>query len=155
LLSLEELRTLPGYPSSKRFKQGPVAVIECAQEIPCNPCERACRFNAIRIGKPITNLPVLVEERCKGCGECVPLCPGLAIFIVNKAYSSDEATISIPYEYLPIPELDSSIDALDRRGVEVCNGRVIKVYKHEKNNNTIVVTIAVSKEFADEVRNFR
>ena len=153
--SLMELRALPGYPSEKRFESGPVAVIECIQEIPCNPCESACRFNAIIVGKPITNLPRLVGERCRGCGECISSCPGLVIFLVNKAYSPEEATISIPYEYLPLPEVSSIVDALDRRGERICDGRVIRIANPKRNDNTVIVTVAVPKHYSHRVRNFR
>jgi len=33
------------FPSIERINKGPVAVIECFQNIPCNPCQTACRFN--------------------------------------------------------------------------------------------------------------
>ena len=36
-------------PSEERMRQGRVAVIECVQEIPCNPCSFSCKFNAITI----------------------------------------------------------------------------------------------------------
>ena len=35
--SAEELMKA-GIPSKERIRQGRVAVIECVQEIPCNPC---------------------------------------------------------------------------------------------------------------------
>ncbi len=78
----------PGFPSEQRIKRGSVAIIECFQDIPCNPCEMKCPRNAIKVGIPITNLPELDEEKCSGCGLCVPWCPGLAIFILN--YNFDE-----------------------------------------------------------------
>lgn len=155
VLSMLELQASPGYPSEKRFRAGPVAVIECIQEIPCNPCESACRFNAILVGKPITNLPRLIEEKCRGCGECIPACPGLAIFLVNENYSPTEAAVSIPYEYLPLPETDSIVYAMDRCGEDACTARVIKVSNPRKNNGTAVVTIAVPRKFSDKVRSFR
>ena len=155
IASLADLRASPGYPSEARLESGPVAVIECIQEIPCNPCESACRFDAIVVGKPITNLPRLVEEKCRGCGECIPACPGLAIFLVNRTYSSDEATVSVPYEFLPLAAVGSIVDALDRRGERVCNGRVIRVANPERNDNTVVVTLAVPKRYSDRVRSFR
>jgi len=155
VVSLAELRATPGYPSEERLESGPVAVIECFQEIPCNPCERACRFNAIVVGEPITNLPRLLEEKCRGCGECIPACPGLAIFLVNRTYSPEEAAVSIPYEYLPLPEVGSTVDALDRRGERVCSGRVIRVANPRKNDSTTIVTIAVPKRYSDHVRSFR
>ena len=36
-LTTEEVRALPQYPTEEDFKRGPMAVIECPQEIPCNP----------------------------------------------------------------------------------------------------------------------
>lgn len=155
MVSLAKLRASPGYPSEERFESGPIAVIECIQEIPCNPCERACRFNAIVVGKPIINLPRLVEEKCRGCGECIAACPGLAIFLVDRTYSPEEAAVSIPYEYLPLPEMGSSVNALDRFGEWVCSGRVIRVANPRKNDGTAVVTIAVPKHYSDRVRSFR
>lgn len=154
-VSLEILRMSPGYPSEERLDRGPVAVIECIQEIPCNPCESACRFSAIAVGEPITNLPRLVEEKCKGCGECISVCPGLAIFLVNRVYSSHEAAISIPYEYLPLPEVGAIVDALGRQGEKICAGRVLRVSNPRKNDGTAVVTIAIPKQCSDQVRNFR
>lgn len=155
VVSLSELRSSPGYPSAERLESGPVAVIECIQEIPCNPCESACRFSAIVVGKPITNLPKLVESKCRGCGECIPACPGLAIFLVDRTYSATEASISMPYEYLPLPEIGSVVDVLDRRGERVCSGRVIRIANPQRNDNTAVVTVVIPKRYSEQVRNFR
>jgi len=44
---LAKLQKSLGYPSEIRFDKGAVAVIECIQDIPCNPCETSCRFKAI------------------------------------------------------------------------------------------------------------
>ena len=72
----DELKILPGVPSEERLKKGPVVVIECAQEIPCNPCEEACLKGAIEIGDSIVNLPKLKADLCSGCGLCIAACPG-------------------------------------------------------------------------------
>ncbi|HHY94753.1 MAG TPA: FAD-dependent oxidoreductase, partial [Firmicutes bacterium] len=76
--SPEELAGCPGVPPAEALARGPVAVIECLQEIPRNPCEAVCPTGAIRIGEYITDLPHLLPERCRGCGNCVPACPGQA-----------------------------------------------------------------------------
>lgn len=153
--SREELENSPGYPSTERFKKGPVAVIECVEEIPCNPCEAACPYGAIKVGEPITNLPTLLENKCKGCGLCIASCPGLVIFMVDLAYSKDEALVTIPYEYLPLPLPGEKVEAVNREGKTVCQGRIVKVDNRKRNHRTAVIHLAVKPEFAQEVRSVR
>lgn len=152
VLSPEELIGLPGMPSKVRLERGAVAVIECAQEIPCNPCEEVCPNGAIRVNEPITNLPELIEEKCTGCGLCIPACPGLAIFVVDMTYSDREATVQLPYEFLPLPTKGERVKALDREGKVVCSARVVKVLNPERFDRTAVVTIALPKDQAMNVR---
>ena len=151
--SMDEIKEANGWPDEERFAKGPVAVVECVQQIPCNPCESACPLHAIHIGEPITNTPQVDREKCIGCGMCVAACPGLAIFLVDKSYSETEATVSFPFD--PLPEEGAEIDALSRAGEYVCKGRVIKVMNPKKNDHTPVVTIAIPKEHADTVRTMR
>lgn len=151
-LSEDELTAV--LPSAERLKKGPVAVIECVQNIPCNPCEQACPFGAIAIGEEITALPALAAEECRGCGLCVSKCPGLAIFVVDATYSEIEATIMLPYEYLPLPKVGEIVNGLDRTGHPVTTARVVKVDNAAKHDATTVVTIAVLKEFVHTVRAF-
>lgn len=153
--SMDEIKEANGWPDEERFAKGPVAVVECVQQIPCNPCESACPLHAIHIGEPITNTPQVDREKCIGCGMCVAACPGLAIFLVDKSYSETEATVSFPFEYDPLPEEGAEIDALSRAGEYVCKGRVIKVMNPKKNDHTPVVTIVIPKEHADTVRTMR
>ena len=153
--SMEEIKEANGWPDEERFLKGPVAVVECVQQIPCNPCESACPFHAIHIGEPITNTPKVDNETCIGCGMCVAACPGLAIFLVDKSYSETEATVSFPFEYDPLPEPGAEVDALSRGGEYVCKGHVVKVMNPKKNDHTPVVTLAIPKEYADTVRTMR
>lgn len=154
-LEYEELELLQKLPAKKRFLKGPVAVIECVQEIPCNPCEAACRYGAIHIGDPITNLPTLDADKCTGCAVCVSKCPGLAIFIVNKAYSETMATVAFPYEYFPMPTVGQTVLAVNRKGEPICEARVIKVMNPESFDHTPVVTIELPKEYADSIRSIK
>ena len=156
VVNLEEFKKSPGYPSEDRFKKGPVPVIECVEDIPCNPCELACDRNLIIVGKPITNLPRLVDPDavCGGCNQCIIVCPGLVVFIVDKTFSKTEASITMPYEFEPLPKKGEKIMGLNRTGEIVCKGTVHKVQAHKSFNQTNIVTIIVPKEFADEVRFF-
>ncbi len=154
-LEYQELAEKQKLPSEERFMKGPVAVIECVQEIPCNPCERACKFGAIEIGQPITKLPHLIEEKCVGCGVCVSRCPGLAIFILNKNYSENTGTVAFPYEYYPTPEVGEEREAVNRRGEVICTGEIIKVMNPQSFDYTPVVTIEIPREFTDEVRSIK
>ena len=153
--TMEEIKAANGWPTEERFAQGPVAIAECVQEIPCNPCEGACPFHAITVGEPITNTPQIDRGKCTGCGMCVAACSGLAIFVVDKTYSETEATISFPFEYLPLPEKGDVVDALSRGGEFVCKGTVVRVMNPVRNDHTPVITMAVPKVHIDEVRTMR
>ena len=83
IMTTEELRAIGHYPSEERMRKGPVAVCECLQRIPCNPCESSCPFHAITIGEDISNLPELDADKCVGCGSCITHCSGLALCWIN------------------------------------------------------------------------
>ena len=153
--SEEELAQCPGRPSTERMKKGRVAVIECVQEIPCNPCEGACHFGAIHIGEQITNLPCLNEDACTGCGVCVASCPGLAITVVNMGYSEEEATVDFPYEYYPLPSVGDVVEAVARDGSVVCEGTVLSVKNPPTFTNTAVISLKIPKNHADTVRSMK
>jgi Fe-S-cluster-containing hydrogenase component 2 len=152
IVKWEDVRASRGCAREGRAKKGPVAVIECLQEIPCNPCETGCRFGAIAVGDPMTSLPILDDEKCTGCGNCVAVCPGLAIFIEDESQEGVEALVSIPFEYLPVPERGAVVRAIDRSGRGICDARVTNVRKPKGFNKTAVVTIAVPREYVHEAR---
>ena len=61
-------------PSPERRKQGPYAVFECFQSIPCNPCYTACKFGAVKPLTDINDLPEVYYDKCTGCGLCGRIC---------------------------------------------------------------------------------
>jgi Fe-S-cluster-containing hydrogenase component 2 len=155
ILRGKELWSCPGVPTKKRMGKGPVAIIECVQEIPCDPCVDSCRQGAITIGEDITQLPQLMEDKCTGCGICIAGCPGQAIFVVDLNYSKQKALLMIPYEFYPLPKADSKVKALDREGKVVGEAKVLKVMNPKKNDRTPVISLLVPKELAMEIRNIR
>lgn len=154
-VSDEELAGAPGIPSKERRQKGPVAVIECTEHIPCNPCEASCKAGAISVGQDMTNLPELDESKCIGCLSCVPICPGQAIFVVDESGSEGKATVALPYEFLPIPQKGETVIALDRSGKPLGDATVKAVRKSEKMDQTAMVTIEVPREWSMKARGFR
>jgi thioredoxin reductase/Fe-S-cluster-containing hydrogenase component 2 len=152
VLDWSDWEVIPGWPSEERMRQGPVAVIECPETIPCDVCEPACHLGAVSLGGTMTALPRLDVEKCSGCGLCVALCPGLAMFVVDLSFSPDEATITFPYEFLPLPEVGADVQGTDREGKPVVDARVVKVQTSKRFDHTAVVTIAVPGEYAQVVR---
>ena len=155
---LEELRQHgtdkePSYDISRyRDYKGAKAVIECFEGIPCNPCEHFCAVGAIHVGERITNTPAVDLDKCTGCGKCVVTCPGLACFLLNWNYSATEAEVSFPYEYLPAPAEGSTQKGLSRMGEYLCDVRVTKIRRLKDNDHTLLMSVAVPKEYAQMVR---
>lgn len=143
------------FPSIDRINKGPVAVIECYQNIPCNPCQTACRFNAINLGDDINNLPVLNEGNCTGCGICLSKCPGLSIMVVDGSKSQENVLVKIPYEFLPLPIEGSIVQGLDRTGEYITDVRVVNVLNPKAFDRTPVVTIEVDRKYLYDIRNIR
>ena len=142
-------------PSAERLATGPVAIVECFQEIPCNPCIMACKQGAITMARDINDLPLVDFESCNGCGLCISRCPGLAIFVVDKTYKEDMALVKLPFEYVPVPKAGQFAAALDRAGKDLGFFEVIRVTSGGKKNMTYTISLAVPQELAMEVRNIR
>jgi len=142
-------------PSDERFAKGAVAVVECFQQIPCDPCVKACKRGAITMPQDINSLPVVDCELCNGCSLCISYCPGLAIFVVDKTYSDEFALVKLPYEYVPVPQVGQNVTALSRAGEELGRFEVVKVTSGGKKNMTYTISLAVPQGLAMEVRDVR
>lgn len=143
------------WPSEERLKQGPVVIVECFQEIPCNPCETSCPRQAIIVGPDINALPKLDHGKCNGCTICVSRCPGLAILVIDANYSPDESAITMPYEFLPLPQKGQIVEGLDREGRKCCRATVIRVVNTKAQDKTPLVTLAIPKGKEKDVRFFK
>lgn len=150
-LDIDEVKDIPGFPGMEVLSQKKCVVIECAQNIPCNPCEVLCPHHAITVGEPITNLPVVDKDKCVGCGLCVAGCPGQAIFLVDQT-AEDFDTVTLPYEYYPLPEKGQEVYGLSRDGRFLTKGEVIRMVMSKVNDRTAVVEVKVPKGFGMQVR---
>ncbi|MEG0895221.1 MAG: (2Fe-2S)-binding protein [Oscillospiraceae bacterium] len=142
-------------PSKERRAKGPIAVVECFQNIPCNPCYTSCKFGAMKPLFDINDKPVVDPDKCTGCGICVSHCPGLAIFIVDDSFSETESCVRIPYEFIPRPKEGQFVTGTDRSGKPVCRARVVKVQLTAQMDKTAVIWLAVPKELSMTVRCFK
>ncbi len=139
-------------PSEERLQKGPVAIFECFQKIPCNPCTEACARKAPRPMNDINDLPSVNYDQCNGCGLCISACPGLAIFVVDMTQGPHSALVKLPFEFRPLPEKDSMVTLLNREGQAVGHGRVQAVENRPNQNKTAVISVIVPKEIAMDVR---
>ncbi len=139
-----------GYPTLDQIKEvfpkpellmKPKAVLECYQEIPCNPCATSCPFKAITIGEDINKTPKIDYSLCTGCGMCVYSCPGLAIMVVSL--KEDEACFKVPYELLPLPNKGDVWHAVDRSGEIIGKARIENVMRNKNTDHTAVITACV------------
>ena len=133
-------------PEERHLKRG-VAIIECIQEIPCNPCVDSCPSGAISM-KDLNSTPEIDYDKCVGCGRCVAICPGLAIFLVKV--DGEKGFVTLPYEMYPLPDVGEIVDVLDREGRKVGKGEVVRV---RTENKTGIVTVKINKDVIMEVRN--
>ena len=148
----DEIGRYPGV----THKKGIHPVIECTQNIPCNPCQDACKKGCISIGSDITSLPIVVEgSECINCGMCVANCSGQAIFLVDEDCGDGTATVTLPYEFLPLPEAGTKGFGLGRDGRVVCEAEVVSVKSMKVFDKTNLLTMRIPKEYAMKARFFK
>jgi Fe-S-cluster-containing hydrogenase component 2 len=93
--------------------------------------------------------PQIDYDKCTGCGKCVGMCPGLAIFLVKV---NSQAHITLPYEFYPIPQVGEMAKALNRKGEIIGDAKIIKV---KKINGCALITIEIDKGLEMDIRNIR
>ncbi len=142
------LRSRPGktVPFEPADRPDPVyPLIRCVQEIPCNPCEDACPDGLIHVGSSIMDLPRF-SGACLGCGECVAVCPGLAINLVFNDYdpTGRTALLMLPFEMGTgrVP-LGATVQTVDMEGNPVGTGKVVAVRDRPEQDRRQLVMLEV------------
>lgn len=142
-------------PSEERLAKGPVVIVECFEEIPCDPCHYSCNRGAIKEFKDINALPEVNHDYCNGCSICIYNCPGLAVFVLDANYSQDQALLKIPYEFASIPQSGEKVILLDRGGQEVGIGEVQRVQNIKAQAKTAIISLLIPKKLMHQVRHFK
>ncbi|MDP1653958.1 MAG: 4Fe-4S dicluster domain-containing protein [Rhodocyclaceae bacterium] len=75
--------TTPVDPSAPALAVIGVACIALAKNVVCRSCGDACDAAAIRFSPRLgaAACPVILADRCTGCGDCIPVCPASAIHL--------------------------------------------------------------------------
>jgi Fe-S-cluster-containing hydrogenase component 2 len=131
----------------------PKAIIECYEDIPCNPCETSCPFQAISIGPDINQQPKVDFDKCTGCTICVTSCPGLAIIVAEVHHP--HAIIKIPYEFLPRPQKGEVWHAVNRSGEIVGDANILQTLVSRRQDRTLLVSIEIDSSLVYEVITIR
>ncbi|MBR0171519.1 MAG: 4Fe-4S ferredoxin [Lachnospiraceae bacterium] len=139
-------------PSKERRKKGPYIVMECYEEIPCNPCVTSCKFGAVKMAE-LNKCPHVDANKCVGCTNCISHCPGLACFMINETIGDGKIEITIPYEMAPVPEKGAVVDALNRKGEVVGKAEIVKVMSGKNMDHTNVITMRVDEDLIYDARN--
>ena len=149
------LKSKPG--TSKDIKtpgagEGVFPVFLCYQEVPCNPCISACPIGAIHTEDDlITGLPYRDdEEECTGCLNCVAICPGLAITLVDYRNDKEFPTVTLPYEIRQETVAKGQRVAItDKDGAILGHFLVEKVRSRKKYPGTLLVEVKMEKNLAN------
>ena len=148
----DEIDRFPGV----THRAGIHPVIECTQNIPCNPCQDVCPKHCIKVGDHITQLPAIEPDAtCIGCGMCVAACPGQAIFLVDEHPDEGYAEVTFPFEFCEVPQKGETGVALGRDGAAACAAEVVSVRASKAFDHTKLVTMRVPDEYAGRARFFK
>jgi NADPH-dependent 2,4-dienoyl-CoA reductase/sulfur reductase-like enzyme/ferredoxin len=159
------LKSPPGEVSQEDvppWEEGVFPVLHCKQEIPCNPCSTVCPKKLIKIDPDdIRKRPQFAggPYDCIGCEQCVAVCPGLAITLVDYREDAAMPTVSIPYEFPKESiEIGDEVTVLDCEGEEL--GKVEVTWIHpirviKRKEHTLLVKVKAPAAYAKCIAGIR
>jgi sarcosine oxidase subunit alpha len=154
----EILKSKPGQATAEElpeYEDGVFPVIHCTQEIPCDPCSAICPQGLIHIEETdIRKTPVFLGDNycCGVCEQCVSICPGLAITLVDYRNNPDLPVVSIPFEY-PRERLpaDRKVVVTDTQGNDLGEVIVIDIDSIPTSDRTLIVRVEAPKAIARKI----
>ena len=141
------------------WEEGVFPILHCSQEIPCNPCSAVCPKGLIKIDKTdIRQRPQFIDDphQCLGCEQCVAICPGLAITLVDYRQDQEMPTVTIAYEFpLESLKVGKKVTVTDSVG-EILGDVVVEDLRSiARNNHTVLVKVSAPKEYAKRIAGIR
>lgn len=156
------LKSRPGEVGSENippWEEGVFPILHCSQEIPCNPCSAVCPKHLITIDKSdIRQRPRFIDDphQCLGCEQCVAICPGLAITLVDYRQDTDMPTVTIAYEFPPESlQVGQEVTVTDSVGNTLGNVVVEDLRAIARNDHTVLVKVSAQKEYAKRIAGIR
>ncbi len=86
---------------------------------------------------------------------CVASCSGQAIFLVAEETEPGYGEVTIPYEFLPLPEVGDKGTGLGRDGRPLCPVEITRVRSSKAFDGTNLVTMKVPMRFIDQARFYK
>jgi Fe-S-cluster-containing hydrogenase component 2 len=102
----------------------------------------------------INGIPHVDFAKCTGCMSCLKVCPGLAIFIQDK--SKAKPSVTVPYEYLPLPVKGSTVTLLGRDGASLGSAIVKFVLPADTVSRSSLISVEFDNPaLCEQVRNIK
>ncbi len=158
------LKSKPGkvYPEEiPEREDGVFPVFHCQQEIPCNPCSAVCPLGLIRIDpndirKRPEYIAAEVGKSCVGCANCVAICPGLAITLVDYRKDPDHPIVTLAYEFSPDRlAVGDSVTVLATAGEVLGTAEVVGIRANPANPGTSLVQLIAPRDYAKRIAGIR
>ncbi|MGB8253276.1 MAG: FAD-dependent oxidoreductase, partial [Anaerolineaceae bacterium] len=156
------LKSKPGHAAPEDlpdYEDGVFPVIHCTQEIPCDPCSAICPQGLIHIEETdIRKSPVFLGDNycCGVCEQCVSICPGLAITLVDYRSNPDKPIVSIPFEYSRdrLPG-NKKVVVTDTQGLELGEVDIVEVDSIPAGDRTLIVRVEAPRVIARKIAGIR
>lgn len=138
-------------------------LIRCIQEIPCDPCVDYCPKRLIKLvdnsimSLPEFQIPTSDKDACSGCGQCVMVCPGLAISLIYPTHDPEKKTVKLmlPFELdRDLLQVGQEVECVDYDGAPICKGKILDI-KARKKEKRILVFLEIPYGMRFNVATFR